>query len=134
MPTAQTLNLRGPALDWAVATARRITPVIRRMQHGNQVDVHEIHDAELVEMDVDRGSRFNPSTDWQQAGQIIESSMISLTPAQYEGWLAWPYDGFADAPNVREMGIWGDTPQEAAMRCYVLRVHGFNVDIPEELI
>ena len=68
------------------------------------------------------------SQSWAQGGPIIESEMITVEPAANAGWeaSAWPVN-----PN----GVmWGETPLEAAMRCYVQSKLGDEVEIPEELL
>lgn len=75
----------------------------------------------------------NPSTNWSQAGPIIEREKIYLNCLRKgdcyrtEIWEAWPYDS---AKLVQQ----GSTPLIAAMRCYVASKLGDEVDVPEELL
>lgn len=68
---------------------------------------------------------FSPTTDWAQAGPIIEREGISLTQfSNYPQWTAeHPYSICYDGP----------TPLIAAMRCYVASKLGSTVEIPDEL-
>lgn len=64
-------------------------------------------------------SSYNPSTSWSKGGKIIEEFNISL--------LHYPNYWLAQS----EKGNWccqGDTPLEAAMRCYVASVLGEEVE------
>lgn len=68
---------------------------------------------------------WQPHKNWAQGGPIIEREMITITPAEHAGWqaFAWP----------KHSATWGDTPLEAAMRCYCFAKLGDEIDIPEEL-
>jgi hypothetical protein len=67
------------------------------------------------------------STDWAHGGPIIQREGISLLactsmmpPGQWHGY---------NAENARRMILmWGETPLEAAMRCYVASIFGDTVD------
>jgi hypothetical protein len=96
----KTSELSGIALDWAVA----------KCEFGD-------------DMPAGFGSR---STDWTQAGPIIEREMITVGPAKHSGFMAWAWP--------KKDGFWGNSPLESAMRCYVSSKLGDEVEIPEELI
>lgn len=72
------------------------------------------------------------SSDWAQAGPIIEQEKIYLNCLRAgdhyrtEVWEAWPY---ASTKLVQQ----GVTPLIAAMRCYVASKLGDEVEIPKEL-
>ena len=100
-----TAELKDLALDWAAAKC------------AGAVDAN------------DRLPWYHPSTNWAQAGPIIEREAIQLTPDEYTGtWAAFttregePYD------------YTGPTPLIAAMRCYVASKLGDEVEIPEQLL
>lgn len=109
-----TSELIGPALDRAVAKARRLVTV--------EVD-GVLH---LVNTRGQPSTNFNPSVNWSQGGPIIERDMIHLT-RQYGKWVAKMYmdDGVVSAKDSE--------PLIAAMRCYVASKLGDEVEIPEEL-
>ena len=65
------------------------------------------------------------SVDWAQGGPIIEREMITVGPAEHQGFMAWGWPKGA--------GVWGDSPLEAAMRCYIASKLGDEVDVPEVL-
>ena len=113
-------ELKDQTLDWAVAKARNLPVAIY-----NTVNGQVIYDAELLDMNVDSGAEFNPSTNWNLAGPLIESEMIAVTPADYEGFEAfvWP----------KGEAVWGDTALEAICRCFVKSKLGDEIDLPEEL-
>lgn len=60
--------------------------------------------------------RYSPSTDWAQAGPIMEREKIMIIPPadEYHDWVA----NVADAPGGKDEGI-GPTPLIAAMRAFV---------------
>jgi hypothetical protein len=91
----KTSELTGVALDWAVAKCE-----------GHGIGVLD-------------DPWFAPSTNWAQAGPIVEREGIALIP----GWTAERPGFSAD----------GDTPLIAAMRCYVVSQLGDEIEIPEEL-
>lgn len=68
---------------------------------------------------------FNPSTNWNLAGPLIEFEMITVTPADFAGFEAfvWP----------KGEAVWGDTALEAICRCFVKSKLGDEIDLPEEL-
>ena len=69
------------------------------------------------------------STDWAIAGPIIEREGICLSCVDTNAaWDARIYESDAE-PWQGE----GNTPLQAAMRCYVASVLGDEVEIPEEL-
>lgn len=94
----KTSDLIGPALDWSVAKCEYAS--------------------------TDYLSRFNPSSDWNLGGPIIERERISLIPSP--NWTA---------VHVRRLGYpySGPTPLIAAMRCYVAFRLGDEVEIPAEV-
>jgi hypothetical protein len=66
---------------------------------------------------------YTPSTDWAQGGPIIEREMITVGPAKHQGFMAWGWP--------KKEGSWGDSPLQAAMRCYVASKLGYEIEIPE---
>ena len=108
----KTSELTGAALDRAVAKAWQ--PVYK--------------DASLVDA-VRNG--YNPSTNWEYGGPIIEREGINLDNyAKNPNWSAWTP---APERDSGEAQAYGPTPLIAAMRCYVASRLGDEVDIPEEL-
>ena len=106
----KTAELTGAALDWAAATANGDKIIL------NEEDWHWY------------------STDWSQAGPIIEREHIE--------WQWLPSSSKDHRYGARKPGLSGakrtfcmdgPTVLVAAMRCYVASVLGDTVDIPEEL-
>ena len=113
----KTSELTGPALDWAVAWA-----------NGNITIKNFSGVFYLLDGDV-----WNPSTNWAQAGPIIEREEISISrefAASKVEWAAWTPAPIRD--DAEAFG-YGPTPLIAAMRCYVASRLGDTVDIPKEL-
>lgn len=111
----KTSELAGVALDWAVTKCLIENPIAEFdyffiKNHGN--------------------GHGHYSTDWQQGGPIIGREKIDVAYApenEGEDWVAhavWSDEG----------DYFGPTPLIAAMRCYVARKLGDEVEIPEELL
>jgi Protein of unknown function (DUF2591) len=115
----KTSELTGAALDWAVAKCEG------RPHSYAVVDVKGQPPLKAV--------TFTPSTDWAQAGPIIERERISLDHlyvARDTGWDVWVAVR-VDGPAFSEEQ--GPTPLVAAMRCFVASQLGDEVDVPDEL-
>ncbi len=96
----KTSELTGVALDWAVA----------------QCEEYGI-------------GGFYPSTDWAQAGPIIERERIAIDGTAILGqWMAVFY-----VPEEEPWEMRGPTPLVAAMRAYVASKLGDEIEVPEEL-
>lgn len=103
---AKTNELSGAQLDWAVAKAE-----------GRWDEL----DFEAVPPQF-RGN-MSYSTDWAQAGPIIEREKIELE-----------HDGFEWWARIRaDEDFKGSVPLIAAMRCYVASKLGNEVDLPVEI-
>jgi hypothetical protein len=104
----KTRELRGVALDWAVAKCE-----------GTLHDDGSVPDY------------FQPSVDWEQGGPIIECEGINLDQyAKNPSWSAW-----TPAPEqpTGEAQAYGPTPLIAAMRCYVASKLGDDIEVPADL-
>lgn len=109
----KTSELNGKALDWAVAQCERFNAAI----YAGTVRV----------MRGTFGPELKYSVDWAQGGPIIEREKVAMWRDQDGGWLASTQEGAGiDAA--------GETPLQAAMRCYVVSKLGEEVNVPEELI
>ena len=118
----QTSELTGAALDWAVAKCEGATDFW-----------FDTAPTFWVKLDgKDRALRYGwaqsylPSTDWAQAGPIIEREGIELVPS-HDG-TRWYSEGLNRGGQSQ-----GPTPLIAAMRCYVASKIGNEVDVPNEL-
>lgn len=69
---------------------------------------------------------FRPSTDWAQGGPIIERELLLV---DYKGKGLW----FSFDNKRGSVTGEGETPLEAAMRCYVASKLGDEVNVPDEL-
>lgn len=84
---------------------------------------------------------FHPSTDWSQAGPIIERELLEVSPhfqssSQTNDWKgAWHWVVYVLGPNNLDESHeqHGPTPLIAAMRCYVALKLGQEVQVPEDL-
>ena len=121
----KTSELTGVALDWAVAKCELMV--------GQDYTL-------AIDTDFDGTKRVNfggmyPewSTDWQEAGPIIEREKIDLNyfpDGSYENGGAWMATR-TDGPAVSEEE--GPTSLIAAMRCYVASKFGDEMEVPDEL-
>jgi len=142
--TINTQDLTGAALDWAVAKASH---GMRTQQIKAGGPVHIVRMSGACDP-----LPYSPSTDWSQAGPIIESEGINLRAVRKEGhefdgqWLAMSASRAGTGEMVRwvkffwnggkqERCRWqGETPLVAAMRCYVASKLGASVEVPAEII
>lgn len=115
-----TQTLTGQALDWAVAKA--VGHTVHPVRLGGYSD------PTVTYLSSSTHDYFQPSTNWSQAGPLIEQHRISFdgSLAETEGWTACGENGNAYAT--------GPTPLVAAMRSLVLAKLGNSVEIPEELL
>jgi hypothetical protein len=114
----KTSELTGFALDWAVAKCEGVE------LYSGPRDNNPAYKANWVRRK--HGDLYQPSTDWSQGGPIIEREKIATNySAKRNCWFAENFlETCAEA---------GDTPLEAAMRCYVASKLGDEVEIPREL-
>ena len=112
----KTNELVGAALDWAVA----------KCEGYFDSDMASVRDGVV---DVFYFESWSPSTDWAQAGVIIERERISISPRDGY-WEALYHDNLfqEDGSDYFQMGA---TPLVAAMRCYVASKLGDEVQLPE---
>lgn len=114
----KTSELTGAALDWAVAKCEGL----ETWQDSSQILL------------VGDDEPYRPSTDWAQAGPLIERELISVSrefASSRVEWAAWTPAPIRD--DAEAFG-YGPTPLIAAMRCYVASKLGDEVDVPEELL
>lgn len=142
MPTLNTQDLTGAALDWAAAHAGA-------WQHAHEQFPTMTLDATFKGYEVFRfeGGRvvcrlvpnnpfrqdyviFQPSTDWAIAGPIIEREGMDILHDISGQWFA--YAG-RDENQERDFHHYGPTPLIAAMRAFIAAKLGPTVEIPEEL-
>ena len=115
-------ELKGKALDWAVAVAEGRAPSLHEYSKGDgQWFI-------LMQTGVYRTvCAFSES--WAQGGPIIDREDICIKQGKYIPTSAYIYKGDGYAAYLQ-----GDTPLIAAMRCYVASKLGDVVDVPGELM
>jgi hypothetical protein len=119
----KTSELTGAALDWAVAKCEGKNGVLHGITHCIVI---------ASASGVYKGT-WRPSTDWSQAGPIIERIKGFLL----KHWLESNREGQCQAEIHNYDGDWiafGPTPLVAAMRCYVAIKFGDTVEIPDQLL
>jgi hypothetical protein len=114
----KTNELRVAALDWAVAEAEGFF----------KKDMASIRDGKV---DVFYFDGYEPSNDWALGGAIIERERISIENVEGLYWTAGLTHRDEEYGGWRRAYAQGDTPLEAAMRCYVASKLGNEVEIPE---
>jgi hypothetical protein len=118
----RTSNLEGAALDWAVAQCKGISLLNHR---DNKWELC------WVLLGDDSGDYYSPSTDWSQAGPIIEKAELELFRDKESCvWISAIDSPENDKTLFCEEGA---TPLIAAMRCFVASQLGDEVEIPEGL-
>ena len=106
----KTCDLIGIELDFVVAQLEA-------------VDVDE--DCYTIDCNYNPHSRYSPSTNWEEAGGIIERENIALTGISFP-WFATELGWWGHIKDVRNVGA---TPLVAAMRCYVQSKWGKEVNM-----
>ena len=125
----KTSELTGVALDWAVAKCEGVHVSMAR---GGWFVFDSDAWAEFRnDYNDDKLQSFRPSTDWAQAGPIIEREGISVLHTTMRLSHAWE----ASQTPAEDLSVceFGPTPLIATMRCYVASKLGDEVDVPEEL-
>ena len=126
----RTSELRGTALDWAVAKCEG-------WQETRATDATGSYPWLVKEGRDMNPKHYRPSTNWALGGAIIEREKIgvwfsdSVIDAETDEVVrgeTWYAEG-GDGDYVQT----GETPLIAAMRCYVASKLGNEVQIPEEL-
>lgn len=127
---AKAAELTGKALDWAVAQAEGATN-LRFDTIGTWWFTDSKGSHRALSSRWSRAQNWHPSTNWEQAGQIIEREQIAITPDEASReWLAErPFTLHHDDEYHA-----GPTPLIAAMRAYVARKLGDVVEVPAELL
>lgn len=109
MKQIKTSELQGMALDYCVAQCEELST----WQDSSQILI------------VGDDCPFHPSSDWSQGGPIIEREGFSVSKGN-KGW---------SVTNPWECIImFGSTPLDAAMRCYVASKLGDVVSVPDEIV
>ena len=126
----KTNELIGTALDWAVELAKGTH------WSGNGYFVFKNPDG--TTRIFERKPEWRYSTDWSQAGPIIEREGIATAHFNYgdgqtKEWRAEILDGGGYFASI-EFTHTGPTPLIAAMRCFVASKLGDEVEIPDELL
>ncbi len=120
--TIKTMDLAGPALDWAVAKCEK-------WDGKGDYSLWLLNHTVIVGM----SPCYAPSTDWAQGGPIIEREEIS-TVFVGTGWDAWKTNSpYVAIPRNLQPDTHGPTKLIAAMRCYVTSKLGDELEIPVEL-
>jgi hypothetical protein len=124
----KTNELTDAPLDWAVALAQGAT----NLKHDTVASwwfVLEGKDRTLSK-GWSASQSYNPSTNWDQGGPIIEREGICLKKGHSGWWIA----KLLDVNDEEHFVTVAPTPLVAAMRCYVISKLGNEVDIPKELL
>jgi hypothetical protein len=124
-------ELTGAALDWAVAEA--IKPQLKNPERFNIGTFGSLF-GKGYKWPAYSLIKYAPSTDWAEAGPIIEREEIGLqrnVPCMRgREWEATPS---ITAKGAGGRWAYGPTPLIAAMRCFVASKLGDEVDVPDVL-
>jgi hypothetical protein len=112
----QVKDLKGKMLDHAVALANGWQLrdgswwKVAKGPAGGELLYHQAREAD-----------YNPSEDWHQAGPFLPEYAISVCAISDAEWAA--------AEQITLCSARGSTYLEAAMRCYVASILGYEVDL-----
>lgn len=117
----KTSELKGAALDWAVAKAQ-------------EMQTHIGYSGNLYAISGGLPTDYKPSEKWSQGGPIIEREQLEISP-QYWNVEGWHWVAYVLGVNNLDDNFEqrGPTPLVAAMRCFCCSKLGDEIDIPEEL-
>lgn len=124
----KTSELKGVALDWAVAYC------MYGKNHDFNICVYVTSSCGVKyvayrhEFGMPESRRLNYSTDWTQGGPIIEREKISIIANYKQQWTATKH------LVGNSYYLEGPTPLIAAMRCYVASKLGDDIEIPDNTI
>jgi hypothetical protein len=116
----RTSELRGTALDWAVAKCEG-------WQETRATDATGSYPWLVKEGRDINPKHYRPSTNWALGGPIIEREGITILSVDDYEWCAAIGELYYEDDNQRS-----PTPLVAAMRCYVASKLGEEVAIPYE--
>lgn len=137
----KTSDLIGPALDWSVAMCEGASNLRRNPHRFNNAWIVDWPGEDSAPT-TDYLSCFDPSSDWNLGGPIIEREGIGTVPEprDHSVWKA-QFSYTREVFRMSPIGLVnsyclqrGPTPLVAAMRCYVTSKLGDEVEIPDELI
>lgn len=132
------INLDGMALNWAVGLAERRQ---LRLGIGGGIEARaQGENGETLPPHWDLWYPWGPSTNWHQGGPILEDAMrVSGGALVVQDETETLYD--VEHPRFsavymfpRSEKYYGRTPLIAAMRAFVAREWGKDVEIPDELL
>lgn len=121
----RTEQLTGAALDWAVARAEGLTVFVGMN--------HTLTGPAVRELGVEDEPVFSPSTDWLFVGALIEREEIAVMPTD-RGWFTSMSDTNEEEGTVVNFSKRAASPLISALRCFVSRKIGDEVDLPDELV
>lgn len=122
MKRVKTADLTGPALDWVVAKANGITPIGIKKKHSDGYFLYP-HKGATIPLEY--------SSKWAQGGPLvdvmIETHGLVFACRGKTVVCSLPF-------SIEHQEWFGATPLIAAMRCFVTKALGAEVDVPEELL
>ncbi len=121
----KTEKLTGAALDWAVALAEGLTVFVGMN--------HTLTGPAVRELGVEDEPVLSPSSDWTLSGALIERESISLFPNQGGWFSSMVHNNEVDGTVQNFIGT-GSSPLLAALRCFVAKRIGDEVDLPLALV
>ena len=130
----KTFELKGKALDYAVAIAKGVPSSDILIAHNRIYRRCRDEDGNLTGS-YQTGPEFLFHKMWEAAGPIIEREGISLKFLESADTKSrWVAKQKPSLRNVKPAGAYGQTALEAAVRCYVSSKLGPEVEIPGELL
>lgn len=138
MAIVKVKDLKGVALDWAIATSEQLPVVLDPMgfrkdeprcsQAGYWIWFDDCKSGSCLLIGHDG---YSPSTKWHQGGDIIDRHNISLIAPTESA--PEPRQWKAELPNGKAQHV-GNTALVAAMKAYVTSVLGDEINLPDLLL
>lgn len=131
-------TLENEALDWAVALAEGLHPILvplyQYLGTNKERIVGYAVKAKSKHENVDRFELpvYDPSSNWDIGGPIILREKISLI--YFHGIEAWRTSIFTPSREQSLTETHPDAPLTAAMRCYARLMLGETIEVPDELL
>lgn len=128
----RTSEASGVVLDWLVAKCECpkgwivITEKRKNQESGEMENIVKFFKSSDKPYAAKWSDKVTPSTNWAQGGPIIEHEKIELRRFANNWQSVKRYDDYWVSQQ-------GNTPLEAAMRCYVASKLGEEVEVPDEI-
>lgn len=127
----KTSELKEKALDWAVAIANNMKPIIHKIQCGSPGTPFKYKGYVAIPCSNGDCWTYEPTLKHELSGRIMDANFISTVWAPGLEEHEWRAETPTDMNDQSETG---PTRVIAALRCFVASKLGAEVEIPDELV